>query len=88
MKQSIIIPERVTHSVFNLSCVEGVHKSGMPDQRPVYHMLAYMMADDNQSLFATAGDTLIEEDDGKWRVELTSRNKRPQQPTMEYPELP
>lgn len=88
MKQSIIIPKRITNTVFSLPCVSGVNKSGMKDEHPVYHMLAYMMADEDQPLFAVPGDTLIEEDDGKWRVKLTSRNKRPQQPTMEYPELP
>ena len=68
MKQAIIIPERVTHSVYALLCVSGLHKSGMPDERPVYHLLADMEADGDQPLFAHSGDTLIEEDNGKWRV--------------------
>lgn len=95
MRQRIIIPKRITNTVFSLPCVGGVNKSGMTDEHPVYHLLTYMMADDDQPLFAVPGDTLIEEDGGKWRVEKAPENEaemsereKTTKPTMEYPELP
>lgn len=94
MRQRIIIPNKVTSTLFDLPCVGGVNKSGMTDKHPVYHLLTYMMADDDQPLFAVPGDTLIEEDGGKWRVEKAPGNeaeifgRKTTKPKMDYPELP
>lgn len=69
MKQSIIIPEKIYPGVFNLPCVYGVNKSATKDKRPLYYLVSWCMVDYSQPLVAQPGDTLIEEDNGKWRVE-------------------
>ena len=72
MKQTITLSDRISPTVFKLPCVASAHKSGL-DSRPYCHLLADMMADDDQPLFAHPGDTLIEDDNGKWRVERKSQ---------------
>lgn len=74
MKQAITIPYRLSHTVFKLPCVASVGKSGLDDS-PYYHLFAWDMADDNQPLYAFPGDTLIEDDNGKWRIERKSQQK-------------
>ena len=73
MKQSIIVPQRLSPTVFNLPCVDSAMKSGIDGT--YYHLISWYMADDYQPLFAHPGDTLIEEDDGKWRVEKSHQKK-------------
>ena len=68
MKQSIIVPQRLSPTVFNLPCVASAHKSGL-DSCPYYHLFGWHMVDDEQPITVGPGDILIEEDNGKWRVE-------------------
>lgn len=70
MKQSIIVPNQVTATLFNLPCVLSIHKRDVEGMKPFYCILKPSCAVDRYDLlFANPGDTLIEEDNGKWRVE-------------------
>lgn len=66
MKQSIIVPNQVTTSFFNLPCIEGAYEDN-------YGIVRYLIRPkytyNGDYLTAYPGDTLIEEDNGKWRVE-------------------
>ena len=70
MKQSIIIPNKVTSTLFDLACILSIHKRGVEGMKPFYCILNPSCAVDRHDLqFASPGDILIEEDNGKWRVE-------------------
>ena len=72
MKQRIIIPNRISHTIFSLPCVEMAGKT--PDG-----MLVYVIITPDGSLQpAFPGDTLIQEDDGSWHIE----DKRPSPPEV------
>ena len=77
MKQSIILPNRISHTVFKLPCVESVHKS-YKSVNLYYCLYRWMMVDENQLTLAFPGDTLIEEDDGRWRLERNKTEKSQQ----------
>ena len=70
MKQSIIIPNKVTSTLFDLPCILSIHKRDVEGMKPFYCILNPSCAVDRHDWqFASPGDTLIEEDNGKWRVE-------------------
>lgn len=68
MKQTITLSDRISPTVFKLPCVASAHKSGL-DDCPYYHLFGWYMVDDEQPITVGPGDILIEEDNGKWRVE-------------------
>ena len=65
MKQSIIVPNQVTATFFNLPCVSSAHKR----QDGTYYLLLHA-ATTTTGLWeqAECGDTLVEEDNGEWKV--------------------
>ena len=76
MKQSIIIPNRVMHSMFKLPCISSVHKHGCVNAEKFYYILhPYAMADGNRWQFANPGDTLIELDNGKWVLQKQEKKR-------------
>lgn len=66
MKQFIIVPSQVTPTFFNLPCIEGVYKD---EDGMVRYLIRPRYTTNGDYMTAYPGDTLIEEDNGKWRVE-------------------
>ena len=66
MKQSIIVPNKLTATFFNLPCVSSAHKES---DGSAYYFLHPDFTTTGDWCYANQGDTLIEEDNGKWRVE-------------------
>lgn len=65
MKQSIIVPNQVTTSFFNLPCIEGAYKNQ-------YDVVRYLIRPEytynGDYLTAYPGDSLVEYNNGKWNV--------------------
>ena len=73
MKQSIIVPNQVTTTFFNLPCIDSAHK--VPSGSVTYLLSpCHMVGGD--LIHACTGDILIEEDNGKWRVERNQKIKQ------------
>ena len=66
MRQEIIVPDKVTTTYFDLPCINSVHKFADGTPRFLLHPSETINRDWQH---ADPGDTLIEEDNGKWRVE-------------------
>lgn len=66
MKQKITVPHQVTSTFFNLPCIQGAYKDEEDDVR---YLIRPRYTTDGDYQFTYPGDTLIEEDNGKWRVE-------------------
>lgn len=66
MIQEIIVPGQVTTTFFNLPCIEGAYKD---DDDVVRYLIRPRYTTNGDYMLATPGDILIEEDNGKWRVE-------------------
>lgn len=69
MKQRIKIPNRVSHTLFSLPCVQAICKN----HRKGFHILLYPHRVEGYDvtdylLTAFPGDTLEELDNGKWRL--------------------
>ncbi len=64
MKQRITIPDKVTHSIFQLPCVTGVIKNTLTGIE--YHA---RLEGRDVSSSVYPGDTLIEDDNGIWHLE-------------------
>ena len=58
------IPETISDEIFNLPCVNSISKS---DKSFIYVCMAYTM-EDNKFQYAKPGDTLVQLDNGKWRI--------------------
>ena len=65
MKQSITLGKSITPTTFNLPCVSSAHKR----KDGSYYLLLHA-ATTTTGLWEQAeeGDTLVEEDNGEWRV--------------------
>lgn len=70
MKQIIIVPNQVTATFFNLPCIDSAHK--VPSGSVTY-LLSPLHTVGGDLRYANPGDTLIEEDNGKWRVEIPKK---------------
>lgn len=66
MKQKITVPHQVTSTFFNLPCIDSAHKG---PSGSVTYLLSPLHTVGGDLRYANPGDTLIEEDNGKWRVE-------------------
>lgn len=66
MKLFIIVPQKVTSTFFNLPCIEGAYKD---EDDVVRYLIRPKYTYNGDYLTAYPGDTLIEEDNGKWRLE-------------------
>ena len=71
MKQSIIVPNQVTSPFFNLPCIEGAYKD--EDNAVRCYLIKPRYTTNGDYMMAYPGDTLIEEDNGKWRVEKNQK---------------
>ena len=72
MKQSIIVPKFVSESFFRLPVILGVRKIRVPNGKELRCFLlnAELLIDGfADKCWVIPGETLIQEDDGKWRID-------------------
>ena len=68
-RQEILVPERLTETIFKLPCVLSAHKrSGRESELAYYILDPSAMADKSQWRFAHPGQWLCEDYDGLWHV--------------------
>ena len=73
MKQEITVPNQVTTTFFNLPCIDSAHKE---PSGSVTYLLSPRHTVGGDWRYANPGDTLVEEDTGKWSVIHKPRNQK------------
>lgn len=65
-KKEYLIPETISEEIFNLPCVIRVQKD--EDRKPCYTIEPYSLEVPNIWVRARVGDTLVQLDNGKWKL--------------------